>query len=86
MLVAADVMGLYPSIPNNVGLKALKQALDKWEQKKNPTEDVLNVTEFVLKSNFIEFNGNIKYQISGIAIGSIVCIPLPLSVWRGTFY
>ena len=53
-------MGLYPSIPNNVGLKALKQALDKWEQKKNPTEDVLNVTEFVLKSNFIEFNGNIK--------------------------
>ena len=60
MLVAADVMGLYPSIPNNVGLKALKQALDKWEQKKNPTEDVLNVTEFVLKSNFIEFNGIIK--------------------------
>ena len=56
MLVAADVMGLYPSIPNNVGLKALKQALDKREQKKNPTEDVLNVTEFVLKSNFIEFN------------------------------
>ena len=56
MLVAADVMGLYPSIPNNIGLKALKQALDKREQKKNPTEDVLNVTEFVLKSNFIEFN------------------------------
>ena len=56
MLVAADVMGLYPSIPNKVGLKALKQALDKREQKKNPAKDVLNVTEFVLKSNFIEFN------------------------------
>ena len=30
-----DVVGLYPSIPHNVGLKALKQALDKQEQKKS---------------------------------------------------
>ena len=53
-----------------MGLKALKQALDKREQKKNPTEDLLNMAEFVLKSNFFEFNGNIKQQTSGTAIAT----------------
>ena len=35
ILVTADVVGLYPRSPQDVGLKVLKQALDKWEQKKN---------------------------------------------------
>ena len=56
ILVTTDVVGLYPSIPNNVGLRALKEALDKREQKKIPTEDVLQMAEFVLKNNFFEFN------------------------------
>ena len=33
-------MGLYPNIPHNVGLKALKEARDKREQKKITTEDL----------------------------------------------
>ena len=49
ILVTADVVSLYPSIPHNVGLRALKEALDKREQKKIPTEDLLQMTEFVLK-------------------------------------
>ena len=83
-------MGLYPSIPNNVGLKALKQALDKREQKKIPTEALLKMAEFVLKSNFFEFNGNIKQQISGTAIGT-KCAPTYMHAylwmnWNGPFY
>ena len=35
-VVTANVVRLYPSILHDVGLKALKQALDKQEQKKNP--------------------------------------------------
>ena len=70
ILFTADVVGLYPNIPHDVGLKALKHALDKREQKKIPTEDLLNMAEFVLKSNFFEFNGNIKQQISRTAIGT----------------
>ena len=31
ILVTADVVGLYRNIPHDVGLKALKQALGKWE-------------------------------------------------------
>ena len=60
ILVTADVVGLYPSIPHNVGLRALKELLDKREQKKLPTEDLVRMAEFVLKNDFFEFNGQIK--------------------------
>ena len=52
-LVTADAVGLYPSIPHNVGLRALKEALDKREQEKFPTEGLLQMAEFVLKNNFL---------------------------------
>ena len=74
ILVTADVVGLYPSIPHNVGLRALKEALDKQEQKKIATEDLVQMTDFVLKNNFFEFNNQIKQQISGTAIGT-KCAP-----------
>ena len=47
LLVAADVVGLYPSVTHKMGLGVIKQALDKREQKKIPTEDLLNMAEFV---------------------------------------
>ena len=74
ILVTADVVGLYPSIPHNVGLRALKEALDKREQKKIPTEDLVQMADSVLKNNFFEFNNQIKQQISGTAIGT-KCAP-----------
>ena len=43
ILVTTDVAGLYPGIPHNVGLRALKEAPDKREQKKIPTEDLLQM-------------------------------------------
>ena len=61
-------MGLYPSIPHNFGLRALKETL------KIPTEDLLQMAEFVFKNNFFEFNNHIKQQISGTAIGT-KCAP-----------
>ena len=51
-LVTADVVGLYPSIPHNIGLRALKEALDKQEQIKIPRDDLLQMAEFVLKNTF----------------------------------
>ena len=53
ILITADVVGLYSSSSHDVGLKVLKQALDKREHKKIPTEDLLNTEQFVLKSNFL---------------------------------
>ena len=36
IFVVTAVVRLYPNILHDVGLKALKQALDKKEQEKNP--------------------------------------------------
>ena len=55
-------------------LKDLREVLDKREQKKIPTEELVQMTEFILKNNFFEFNGQIKQQFSGTAIGT-KCAP-----------
>ena len=41
ILVTADVVGLYPSIPHEVGLTALGKALNKRDEKTIPTEELL---------------------------------------------
>ena len=55
ILVTADVVGLYPSIPHNAGLKALKDALDCRQNKKIPTDMLVKMAEFVLTNNYFEF-------------------------------
>ena len=60
ILVTADVTVLYPSILHDVGLKALREVLDKRGKKKVPTEELVQMAEFVLNNNFFEFNGQIK--------------------------
>ena len=47
VLVTANVTSLYPSLPHDVGLKDLREVLDKREQKKIPTEELVQMTEFV---------------------------------------
>ena len=57
LLVKADVVGLYPSIPDEAGLKALKEALDKRQNRNIATNDLIKIAEFVLKNNYFEFKG-----------------------------
>ena len=47
LLVTADVVGLYRSIPHEAGLKALKEALDKRENRNIATNDLIRMAEFV---------------------------------------
>ena len=65
ILVTVATVALYPSIPHNVELRALKEALGKLKQNKIPTEDLVQMAEFVLKNIFFEFDNQIKQQISG---------------------
>ena len=74
ILVTADIVGFSPSISHKAGLKALKNPLGKNEQKHISIETLINMVEFVLKSNFFEFNGSVKQQVSGMAIGT-KCAP-----------
>ena len=51
IMVTADVVGLYPSIPHDAGLEALRKALHNRENKKISTDDLTKMAEFVLKNN-----------------------------------
>ena len=63
-------MGLYPSTLHEAGLKPVREVLDKREQHTIPTSELIRMADFVLKNNYFEFNGQIKQQISGTAIGT----------------
>ena len=69
LLVTADAVRLSPSIPPEAGLKALKEVLGRREEKKISTKVLVKIAEFVLKNNYFQFNGQVKHQISGTAIG-----------------
>ena len=55
-----DVVGLYPSIPHELGLKVLEEALEKRKSKQISTDDLIKLAKFVLQYNYFEFNGEIK--------------------------
>ena len=63
-MVTPYVTALYPRIPKYIGLKALRDVLDKKEQKKIPTKELVQMAEFVLKNNSFEFDCQIKQQTS----------------------
>ena len=81
ILVTANVVGLYPSIPHEAGLEALYEKLEERVEKKIPSSDLLNMAEFVLKNNYFEFDSKVKKQISGTAIGTKFAPPHTLSLW-----
>ena len=66
---------LYPSIPHKAGLVALRRRLNKRETFEITTKDIVQMPEFALKNNFIEFNGEVKRQKSGTEIGTIFAPP-----------
>lgn len=76
ILCTVDVVGLYPHIPHDEGVAALKEALLKfdgfnegdWEGSLN--EDVVTFTDLVLRNNNFEFNGKHYLQKLGTAIGT----------------
>ena len=69
-----DVFGLYPSIPHDEGLGALRVSLDGREDKSVSTNSLVELAELVLKNNFFEFNGSYFQQLRGTAIGT-KCAP-----------
>ena len=50
VLVKAYAMSLYPSIPHETGLKTLRKRLNEPAASKIPTEDILQMLEYVLKN------------------------------------
>ena len=73
-MCTVEVVGLYPHIPHNEGLEALREALGnlegqvEGEQQGSLNEDILSFAE--LESNNFEFNGWHFLQKRGTAIGT----------------
>ena len=74
ILCTIDVVGLYPSIPHDKGLEALRTALNSSENQSISTDALVELANVVLANNFFEFNGNFFKQIRGTAIGT-KCAP-----------
>ena len=47
-----DMVGLHPSITHEVGLRALREALNKRDDKTIPIEKLLKMPDFALKQLF----------------------------------
>lgn len=70
ILCSIDVVALYPNIPHDFGLEALKEVLEKREDKTISTDTFLDLAELVLSSNYFEHNGKTYIQNRGTAIGT----------------
>ena len=81
ILVTADVVGLYPSIPHEARVKALREVLDKREKHSTPKSEPIRMADFVLKNNYFEFNGQIKQHISGTAIDTKLPLIVRVCLW-----
>ena len=75
LMVTIDVVGLYPSIPHEEGLLAMRRALEKRESKDVSTESLCELAEIVLKNNIFEFNEKTYRQLRGTAIGTKMAPP-----------
>ena len=60
LLETFDVVGLYPSIPQNEGFSALKQKLEEQPPKKIPSNDLVTFAKFVVKNSSLKFKDKVK--------------------------
>ena len=70
ILCTVDVVGLYPNIPHEDGLYALRKRLDLRQEKDVTTSTLVELAEVVLKSNIFTFKEKTLKQKRGTAIGT----------------
>ena len=68
ILCTIDVVGLYPNILREVGLVAMRKALDAPEDKIVSTDSVIELAECVLKNNIFEHNTSFYKQLKGLPL------------------
>ena len=70
-----DVFGLYPNIPHDEGLPALRKRLNERDKKGVSTDTLVEFVELVLKNNIFNFNKKSLKQKRGTAIGAKFALP-----------
>ena len=69
------MVGLYPNIPHEEGLIAVRKALDERLDPTISTDSIVELAEIVLKNNVFEFNDRVLKQKQGTAIGTKMAPP-----------
>ena len=69
LLVSFDVVNMFPNIDNNLGIKAVKKALNSRKDKSPPTNCILEATKLCLELNNCRYLGKDFLQIHGTAMG-----------------
>ena len=75
LLCTVDVVGLYPNIPHEDGLCALRNVLEKRKHIEVSTDTLVELAECVLKNNIFEHDGRYYHQKQGTAIGTKMAPP-----------
>ena len=70
IICTIDIVGLYRSIPNEEGLRFLRNVLEKRSNKNVSTDTLIELAELLLLNNYFEFNERYLKQIRGTAIGT----------------
>ena len=70
MLVTMDVTSLFTNILHDEGLATMKEALDKRENPKVPTNFLIKLMKIILTENIFEFHNQLWRQLIGAAMGS----------------
>ena len=68
ILCTIDIVGLYPYIPHEEGLIAIKKTLDTSKDKTISTDSSIKLVECVLKNNIFEQHKYVLKQLRGTAI------------------
>ena len=75
ILCTIDAVGLYPNIPHEDGLVAMRETLDEREGKTVSTYTLIELAECVLKNNIFEHSTSFYKQLRGTAIGTKMAPP-----------
>ena len=68
ILLTANVVGLYPSVPHQAVLEALREALNKRKTHKVSTGRLVKMAELLVKNNYFQFSDKAYLQTSIAAI------------------
>ena len=66
---------IYPNIPHNDGLVAMRKALDAREEKTVSRDSLIELEECVLKNNTFEHNTSFYKQLTGTSIETKMAPP-----------
>ena len=70
MLCTMDVVGLYPNIPHEEGLSALRKRLETQKETYVSTDTIIDLAEVVLNNKIFTFGKKTLKQKRGTAIGT----------------